>query len=165
VAGPGQPVKDATPLTLYLRRDVLNADQIIKWFQDQGVPEVYAAESMHVTIVYSKTAVDWMKMGEPWDARLELPEGGPRLLEKFGGGGDVLVQLFASNELLWRHEFAKGIGATSDYPDYQPHISISLQAGAVDLINLKPWQGPIILGPEVYEEIIEDRRAEVKTNN
>jgi len=165
VAGPGQPVKDATPRTLYLRRDVLNADQIIKWFQDQGVPEVYAAESMHVTIVYSKTAVDWMKMGEPWDARFELPEGGPRVLEKFGDGGDVLVQLFASNELLWRHEFAKGIGATSDYPDYQPHISISLQAGAVDLINLKPWQGPIILGPEVYEEIIEDWRAEVKTNN
>lgn len=159
----GQPVVDASPRTLYLRRDVVNAAEIIKWFQDQGVPEVYAAESMHVTIIYSKTPIDWMRMGQPWDARLELPEGGPRLLEKFGDAGDVLVQLFASNELRWRHELAKEIGATSDYPDYQPHISISLRAGEVDLINLKPWQGPIILGPEVYAEVSEDWRAKVTT--
>lgn len=163
IVGPGQPVADATPRTLYLRRDVVNAAEIIKWFQDQGVPEVYAAESMHVTIVYSKTPLDWMKMGQPWEARLEIPEGGPRILEKFGDAGDVLVQLFASNELQWRHSLAKEIGATSDYPEYQPHISISLQAGAVDLINLKPWQGPILLGPEVYEDISDDWRAKVTT--
>lgn len=160
----GKPVvADASPRTLYLRRDVLNAAEIIKWFQDQGVPEVYAPESMHVTIIYSKTPIDWMKMGQPWDARLELPEGGPRLLEKFGDAGDVLVQLFASNELRWRHDLAKEIGATSDFPEYQPHISISLRAGEVDLINLKPWQGPIVLGPEVYEEVSEDWRAKVTT--
>lgn len=163
IAGPGQPVTDATPRTLYLRRDVVNAAEIIKWFQDQGVPEVYAAESMHVTIVYSKTPLDWMKMGQPWEARLEIPEGGPRLLEKFGDAGDVLVQLFASNELRWRHDLAKEIGATSDFPEYQPHISISLRAGEVDLINLKPWQGPIVLGPEVYEDISDDWRAKVTT--
>lgn len=158
-----QPVRDASPRTLYLRRDVLNADEIIKWFKDQGVPEVYAPESLHVTIIYSKTPVDWMKMGQPWDARLELPEGGPRVLDKFGDAGDVLVQLFASNELRWRHDLAKEIGATSDFPEYQPHISISLRAGEVDLINLKPWQGPIILGPEVYEEVSENWRAKVET--
>ena len=164
---PGQPVADAAPRTLYLRRDVLNAGEIIKWYRDQGVPEVYAPESMHVTIVYSKKAFDWMKMGEPWEAQLEVPEGGPRIMEKFGDTGDVLVLLFAARELQWRHELAKELGASSDFPEYQPHISISLRASEVDLINVKPWQGPIVLGPEVYEEIDEDGdwREKVETDD
>lgn len=163
IAGPGKPVTDAAPRTLYMRRDVVNAADIIKWYTDQGVPEVYAAESMHVTNVYSKTPVDWMAMGQPWDATITIPEGGPRVNEKFGDAGDVLVLLFASNELKWRFQQAKDIGATSDYPDYSPHISISLRAGDVDIINLKPWQGPIELGPEVYETISDDWRAKVVT--
>lgn len=163
---PGQPpVTDAAPRSLYLRRDVLNADQIIKWYKDQGVPEVYAAESMHVTVIYSKKPLDWMAMGQPWEATLELPEGGPRIMDKFGDMGDVLVLLFASRELQWRHELAKELGGSSDFPEYQPHISISLRAGEIDLINIKPWQGPIVLGPEVYEEIEErgDWREKVAT--
>lgn len=150
---PKQPVGDAAPRTLYMRRDVLNGKEIADWFKAQGVPEVYAPSEMHVTVVYSKKPIDWMKMGQPWDAQLEIPEGGPRLMEKFGDQGDVLVQLFASNELNWRHGYALDLGGSSDYPEYQPHISISLQAGAVDLVNIKPWTGPIVLGPEVYEEI------------
>lgn len=150
---PKQPIGDAAPRSLYLRRDVLNGKDIADWFKAQGVPEVYAPESMHVTIVYSKRPVDWMKMGQPWEARLEIPEGGPRLMEKFGDHGDVLVLLFASNDLNWRHGYALDIGGSSDYPEYQPHISISLQAGAVDLIDIKPWTGPIVLGPEIYEEL------------
>lgn len=150
---PKTPVGDAAPRTLYMRRDVVNADEIIKWYKDQGVSDVYAPESMHVTIVYSKTPIDWMKMGQPWEAQLEIPEGGPRISEKFGDAGDVLVLLFASNELQWRHGYAKDIGGTSDYPDYQPHISISLRGAELDLVNVKPWQGKIILGPEIYEEI------------
>lgn len=149
----GNPVADAAPRTLYLRRDVLNAADILKWYKNQGVSEVYAPESMHVTIVYSKRAIDWMKMGQPWEAQLQVPEGGPRIMEKFGDAGDVLVLLFAAHELQWRHELAMELGASSDFPEYQPHISISLRASEVDLINVKPWTGPIVLGPEVYEEI------------
>lgn len=144
---------DAAPRTLYLRRDVLNASDIIKWYKDQGVPEVYAPEAMHVTIIYTKKPIDWMKMGQPWEANLKIAEGGPRLSEKFGDMGDVLVLLFASNELAFRHDQAKYLGGESDYEEYQPHISISLRGGDLDLVNIKPWTGPIELGPEIYEEI------------
>lgn len=144
---------DASPRTLYLRRDVENAADIIKWYKDQGVPEVYAPEAMHVTIIYTKKPIDWMKMGQAWEASLTIPEGGPRISEKFGDMGDVLVLLFASNELSWRHFQAKELGGESDYEEYQPHISISLRGGDLDLANIKPWTGPIILGPEIYQEI------------
>ena len=148
---------DATPRTLYLRRDVVNAAEIIKWYKDQGVKQVYEPSSMHVTIVYSKKQVDWMKMGQPWDAKIEVPEGGPRLHEKFGEQQDVLVLLFKSHELDWRHKTAIDIGASYDFPEYQSHISITLEGADIDLKELKPYQGKIVLGPETYEEIDTDK--------
>lgn len=158
---------DATPRTLYLRRDVVNAAEIIKHYQDQGVKGVYKPEALHSTIIYSKKPIDWMKFGEPWDAQLEINEGGPRLHEMFGDMNDILVLAFASNELNWRNRRARDLGAQFDFDDYQPHISISLKAGDVDLKTLKPWTGKIILGPEIYEEIDDtvDWKEKVKAND
>lgn len=144
---------DAKPRTMYVRRNVTNADEIIKWYKDQGVPEVYAASSLHVTIVYSKKPVDWMRMGQPWEAQIEVPAGGPRLHELFGDQEDVLVLLFKSNELDWRNARAVDIGASNDHGEYQSHISLSLKGQDVDLKALEPWQGPIVLGPETYGEV------------
>lgn len=159
-------VTDATPRTLYMRRDVLNAEEIAEWYREQGVTKVYAPESMHTTIVYSKKPIDWMKFGEPWDATLELKEGGPRLHEKFGDDGSVLVLLFASSEVNWRHERARDFGASYDFEEYQSHISITLEGRDVDLKTLKPWVGRIILGPEIYEEIDDvDWRKKVVTDD
>lgn len=157
---------DATPRTLYLRRDVLNAEEIAEHYRAQGVKKVYAPESMHTTIVYSKKPIDWMKFGEPWDAQLEIKEGGPRLHEKFGDDGSVLVLLFASHELNWRHQRAMDLGASFDFDEYQSHISLTLEGADVDLKEIKPWTGKIVLGPEVYEEVKEgDWRKNVVTGD
>lgn len=162
----GQLAADATPRTLYLRRDVLNAEEIIKWYKEQGVKQVYEPSSMHVTIVYSKKPLDWMKMGEPWEAALEIAPGGPRLHEKFGEQEDVLVLLFKSRELDWRHSTAIEAGASYDFPEYQSHISITLEGADLDLKTLKPYQGKIVLGPETYEEIAEgDWRKKVEASD
>ena len=148
---------DATPRTLYLRRDVVNAEEIIEHYRNQGVKGVYKPESLHSTIIYSKTPIDWMKFGEPWDAQIEIQEGGPRLHEMFGDMNDVLVLAFASREMEWRNRRARDLGAQFDFDEYQPHISISIEAGDVDLKTLKPWTGKIVLGPEIYEEIEMER--------
>lgn len=144
---------DATPRTLYMRRDVVNAKEIADWYIAQGVKGVYKPESMHTTIIYSKTPVDWMKIGQSWNGELKIDAGGPRLHEKFGDMSDVLVLLFKSSELDWRHSSALEIGATSDFDEYQSHISISLDANGVDLATLKPWTGEILFGPELFEEV------------
>ena len=46
-------------------------------------------------------------------------------------------------------------GATWDWPEYQPHISIQV-GGNVDLSKVEPYQGKIVLGPEIFEELRED---------
>lgn len=145
---------DAAPRTLYVSRKVENAAEIAQHYADQGVTGAFDPAELHVTVVYSRNAVDWMKVGSAWEGTIEVPPGGPRLNEKFGPMGDVLVLAFASRELQWRHDMALEQGASSDWPEYQPHISIA-KGGSYDLTTLTPWTGPIKLGPEIFEELKE----------
>lgn len=154
--------KDASPRSMYMRRDVLNAAEILKWFRDQGVPNVYKPESLHVTIVYSKTPFDWLTLGESYEPKLEIPASSLRVMEKFGDQGDVLVMAFNAWRLQARHDEALSVGASYDYPNYQPHISISLSGMEIALENVKPWTGKIVLGPEIIEEIDLDKKWKTK---
>jgi len=149
---------DAAPRTLYVRRDVLNAAEIIKWAEGQGFTDI--VPDLHVTITYSRTPVDWMKMGDNWSDNgkggLTIPAGGPRLMEAFGDNGEAKVLSFASSALSWRHEDMKRNGASSDREEYQPHVTISYAAGGPDLTGVEPFRGKIELGPEIFEELRED---------
>lgn len=146
-------IGDATPRTLYMRRDVINAEEILAFYREQNVPDLYAAESLHVTIAYSKKPLDWMKLGEPWGSTLEVSPGGPRLHEKFGDDQSVLVLCFAASELNWRAQQVIDAGGSYDHEEYQSHLSLTLNGDGADLATLRPWQGRIVLGPEMFEEI------------
>lgn len=156
---------DAAPRTLYVRRDVLNAKEIIAHFKAQGFSTTLPANDMHVTITYSRQPVDWMKMGDNWSDNgkggLTIPAGGPRIMEAFGQNGEAKVLTFASSALSWRHEDMKRNGASWDHPEYQPHVTISYAEDAPDIANVEPWRGKIELGPEIFEEIKEDWKAGV----
>jgi hypothetical protein len=146
-------VKDAAPRTLYVKRKVLNAAAILKWAKAQGLPELMPGSELHVTIVYSKAEVDWFKIGESWSGELKIAAGGPRLVERFG---NYVAILFASTELQWRHRQAVEAGASHDYDEYQPHVSIAWSESPIDLTDVEPYQGEIVLGPEIFEEVKDD---------
>lgn len=150
-------VKDATtPRSLYLRREVLNVDDIREWAKSQGFDTI--VKDLHVTIVYSKEPVDWIKVGSSdWggqgpDSNLTIPKGGPRVIERFGEGAVVLA--FSNTQLQWRHEDTRRQGASSDFDDYTPHVTITWSPpDGMDLDGVRPYDGPIVLGPEIFEEI------------
>lgn len=148
----------STPRTLYVYRAVKNWKEIAKWFEDQGVANVIR-EEQHVTVCYSKTPVDWLKVGaDNWgseeDGGLIVKPGGPRVMEKFG---NYLVMAFSNSDLQYRHcSILERTGGSWDYDDYTPHVSISKDAGAIDIMGLKPWTGEIVFGPEEFEEIKPD---------
>ena len=103
-----------------------------------------------------------MKVDQSWTAEIEIPAGGPRVMEAFGQGGEAKVLLFNWSELSWRHEEIKRAGASWDWPDYQPHITISYDPEAPDISQIDPYRGRIVLGPEIFEEINEDWREEIE---
>jgi hypothetical protein len=158
-----QLIDASTPRTLYIYRPVLNWRDIAKHYEDQGIANVYGGpnkkgmkQDMHVTICYSKTPVDWLKVGEDtWgsdaEGKLTVKAGGPRVNEQFG---KFLVLAFANSELCWRHTSIRDrADATWEHDDYTPHVSISKDPGAIDPLQIKAWTGPIVFGPEVFEEI------------
>ncbi|WP_406853503.1 phage portal protein [Alsobacter sp. KACC 23698] len=156
---------DAAPRTLYVSRAVLNADEIIAWAKGQGFKTTLASDDLHVTVCFSRTPLDWMKVGEDYwssqdnDGGLEIPAGGARLVERFDGGAVVL--LFSSRALQWRHEQFEDAGASWDHAEYQPHITITYELRSVDLTAIEPFAGRILLGPERFAEVDEDWKARV----
>lgn len=140
-------VGDAAPQSLYVRRDVVNSAEIVRWAKSQGFTDI--VPDLHVTILYSRTPVDWFTMPTSWEEEIRLPKGGPRAMETFG---EAQVLLIASNFLKWRHDEMVGMGASHDFPDYAPHITISYGPKPE---NVSPYTGKIVLGPEIFEQVKE----------
>lgn len=152
-------IGDAAPRPLYVSRKVTNAAAIIKHYASQGLQGLVDAADMHVTITYSRSPVDWMKMGSAWESKLAIEAGGPRVMEAFGPDKDTAVLSFASSNLKWRHDEMIEFGASWDWPDYQPHVTIAYDF-AGDIESIEPWTGEIILGPEIFEPINENWKGE-----
>lgn len=150
-------ITDAAPAPLYVYRKVQNAADIIAWARAQGFATTLPADALHVTVAYSRQPLDWLGVGEPFDEVVTIGEGGPRVVERLGS---AVVLSFASSSLKWRHTAMKEAGASWDYEGYTPHISITYEAGDLDLTSVEPYRGRIILGPEVFETLHEGWRPE-----
>lgn len=158
------PVNDAMPRPLYVQRKLLNAKDVIDWAKSQGFTRSLPASDMHVTILYSRSPVDPMKMGEGWagdeQGRLRVKPGGPRALEVFGQGAVVLQ--FASSDLVWRHKSMIEAGGSHDFDEYHPHITLTYELPeGVDLETVKPYAGELLFGPELFEPLDLDWKSKV----
>jgi len=138
--------------TLYVRRNVENSADIIKWAKDHGFEKTLLPSDMHVTVAYSKEAIDWP---EPDDDGVVIKSHRDRAVESLGDGGAVVLK-FHSASLTRRWQELIDKGASWDYEGYIPHMTITYEAGDTDLEKLAAYDGPIVLGPEVFEEVKED---------
>lgn len=161
---PPRAVNDATPRPLYVQRRLLNADDLIAWAKAHGFTSTLPETDMHVTVLYSRSPVDPLKMGEGWgsesDGGLTVKPGGPRAVERLGENAVVL--LFASWSLVSRHNEMIEAGGSHDYGEYQPHVTISYEAPAdLDLEAIKPYAGELRFGPELFEPLDLDWKAKL----
>lgn len=161
-AKPDDEAKSIAPRTLYMHRKLLNGDAFLKWARAQGFKVTLEVSDLHVTIAFSKARFDWMATGEGWnnerDGGLTVKAGGPRVVEPIGNEGAVALK-FASTELCWRHMQIREAGASWDWPEYQPHVTITYDAAGVDLSKVEPYRGELQFGPEIFAEIDEERAA------
>jgi hypothetical protein len=143
----------ADPKPLYIQRKLVNSLPFIEWATSQGFSKVITPEELHVTIVYSKQPIDWDSVLS--DSAPLTSIGGPRSVERLGDKGAVVLK-FESQELSERHNVWSAAGASWDYEGYIPHVTITYDAGAVDLTSVKPFTGSLEFGPEIYEVPNED---------
>jgi hypothetical protein len=157
-------LSDATPRPLYVQRKLLNAADLIAWAKGNGFATTLPASDMHVTVLYSRSPVDPMKMGRDWredeKGQIIVRPGGPRVIEKLGENAVVLR--FACPDLDWRHKDMIEAGGSHDWPEFQPHVTISYTAPeGVDIDALKPFNGALRFGPEIFEALDLDWKSKI----
>lgn len=159
---------DARPRSLYVSRRLINADDLIRWAKANGFETTQPADALHVTVAFSRKPVDWMKVGDDWasdeDGKIRVKPGGPRTVERLGEKGAVVL-MFRNDGLEYRHRriHEEDIGAQWDFPEYQPHVTITWSAPAdLDIDSIEPYQGPLVFGPEIFAEVQDDWEKTIK---
>lgn len=134
--------------TLYVKRRVVNAIDIREWMIDNRFTTMMDPLELHVTIAYSRTVVEWPT---PETRMLIIPQLTTKL-KQLGDKG-ALVLAFDNVDLTNRWQDFIKAGASWDWPEYQPHITITYQEQPnVNFKTIKPYSGPLILGHEEFEQ-------------
>lgn len=110
-------------------------------------------QDLHVTVVYSKQTMDWDRAGPAPDHVAVPPQA--RSVERLGDKG-ALVMRFQSAELTARHMQYRDAGASSDYPGYTPHVTITYDSAGINPDDIAPFPGELHFGPEVKKPITKE---------
>jgi len=137
---------------LYIKRDLLNADAFITWAKSQGFKTTVSAEELHATVALSKQPVEFP---EPLEGELTIREVEGRTVERLGDKGAVVLK-FKSSALVNRWDDLRAAGASWDFFQYTPHITITYDGGAVDLSKVQPFQGDLLLSSEIVQSVDDD---------
>jgi hypothetical protein len=141
--------KRETPYqTLYVRRELLNASQVVSWARSQGFQTTLPPADMHVTVAYSKEPVPWGRL-ELDDDTLDVD--GVCSLQQFGDNATVLE--FDAPGLEGRHQYFRALGAAWKHPTYRPHVTVTYDPGDVDVSGVEPYAGLLQFGPEIAEVV------------
>lgn len=103
----------------------LTLDAIERLQRDLKVPNPVPREKIHSTIVYSRVTVPYVAAS----GSFEVATSGELEVWDTKSGKTLILKL-DSEYLAFRHNYAKALGATYDYPDYKPHITLSYDVGA-----------------------------------
>ena len=142
---------------LYVQRKLINTTEFIAWAKSQGFAKTVPPGELHMTIVFSKAPVEWSALPPETDNLSFLGDQGQRqqpvrTVGPLGSEGAVVLK-FQSERLQYRHSKWRDQGASWDYESFQPHITISYDGTGVDLSKVTPYTGPLVFGPEIYEDI------------
>ena len=151
---------------LVVKRPVLNGEDWYDWAVKHGIPSPLAADDIHVTVIYSPDIdVKTKPQSRPMIFNTEQAS-----FHFFGPDEDVFVLAlggYETWELNDRHYFLLASGATTKWPTYRPHMTISYDAGGFEISDeaLADAPGHVILGGEVFDEPNKDFDAKKSGEN
>lgn len=128
-------------------------EDIKKYIADNNIPNSINIAKLHTTLIYSRKNLPKFKA----IGKLESPIIGK--FDKFETWDTqdkkrALVMKFISPELKNRNKEITDIhGATSDYPEYKVHLTLSYDLGEISLDNLPVYTGVIEIVEEYQERL------------
>lgn len=131
--------------TLYARRNLLNGSHFRDWALSQGFQTTLEPSDFHVTIAFSRKKLIWPK-----------PENDLIVFKCKNAGiqhlGNATVLRFDNYVFRKRWREFIDMGATWDYDDYHPHITITYNPN-INISKMKPYNGVLTFGPEIFEKL------------
>lgn len=119
------------------------------------VPNPVPREKFHSTICYSRVNIPYTTAS----GSFEVATSGH--LEVWDHGeSPVLVLVLDSEYLRCRHMYARALGATHDFPDYTPHITLSYNVGPIT--HKGEVKIPVVLDREYKEPLKLDWADDLK---
>lgn len=145
--------------SLYVSRPLINGSKLAAYAEALGLRNIVIPVEMHVTLAYSRDPVDWESSTFIPDPTTVLVEGGKRAIQRFDGG--AVVMTFESR--AFRQRWAKFVlaGASWDYPDYVPHVTLAYD-NETDLSGMLPYTRSLKFGPERRQPLDDDWSATTK---
>lgn len=146
----------STGLYVAAKFSELTLDALEKLQRSLKVPNPVPREKLHTTIVYSRINVPYKVAS----GSFEIAQSGKLTIFETQSGANALVFELESDYLAARHNYAKALGATYDFPDYRPHITLSYDVGP--LTYKGSHDVPVILDREYAEELKLDWAEDLK---
>ena len=134
-----------------IRYDESTKDAILAKAKSLGVHKITPREKIHTTVIFSRDKVDDITIGDKIDIKMNRLMNPDIFVTQ--EGTNALVWKLTSSDLIARNEEYVSIGATSDYDEYKPHITISYDVGEITDEMLKPFK--LDVEPKVIEEYYE----------
>lgn len=153
---PNDGIGGGTYACLYLTKN--SSKRLLDWSKQAGIFEHVLKQhndgGFHITTAYSKLPVTYTAHG----LLPPLPVK-PVRFAIFGKDNNYLVLEVYSNFASNRNEYAKLLGAVSDFPDYKPHVSLAKDSGIkpTDLDELPPIDFNLHLHREEVSKIDPNR--------
>ena len=122
----------------YIYRNLINREQLLPWAAANSFELLWG---LHITIAYSRTPID-LTHEELCPNSLEII-GGSREIIPLGDINKVAALKIQNRYLQQSFNKYKCLGASWDYPEYIPHISV-----ATEYKDIEPFLGSLVFGPE-----------------
>ena len=131
----------------YVSMRVKNSEEFSEWFKSQGI-DVVPTEELHTTIAFSRKPFTIV----PSANEITVTPSQLKSIEPLGDDGAIVLKM-ECEELQNRFNDCMEAGATYDYDDYIPHITITYNVEGLDLSNISKPNFPIVLHKETVEAL------------
>lgn len=144
--------------------DPETCEMLRKFAEDNDIPNPVPSDDYHCTVIYSKKYLPNMKAQGKLDDDIVA---NPKDFDLFGEDKDSLVLKLDAPDLVKRHkDLMKEHGATYDFDEYIPHVTLSYDAPDFDLDDLDPDDlGTLVVVEEYSEDIDPDFKNDRKEDD
>lgn len=141
-------IDKGTYVSVKFSEDTLSA--IDDFIGTNKIPNAVPRDKIHCTVVYSRVKIPYICCAID---ELVSTKAYTKVFKTQEGKRALVLALEDADCLKMKHEYASILGATYDFPDYIPHVTVSYDIGSLDFPEGKEVDIPFVVVEECCEDL------------